>query len=299
MLETPVPTRQYTKEPFVTSDAPKLHGTWFIPQIQQHELVLVGLSGIAHQSLCYLENPIWIETLTAAGFRVLLADYRSHGASESDKALPDLDVSDYVQDVLRILKEAGLSPARTCLFGHSMGAGIALAVASGEASEAFAGVVAMAGVGGSRWRDMYLSGMPGELARHPHTFWQAMTRNPQALFLDPKTARVYLFQPSTPDLVVQRGISLTCPESKRALFGLTRQRTRPLNARRALFLAGANDGGVPPAWVFRSARDYQALGCPTEFRLLPDTPHNLMMDGRVEEAAQALVQFAERCAKNL
>ena len=70
---------------------------------------------------------------------------------------------------------------------------------------------------------------------------------------------------------------------------------RPLRAKRVLFLSGAQDGCVPPAVAFQSAKDYQALGCQADFGLLAETPHNVMMDGRVKKAAQTLLQFAHAC----
>jgi pimeloyl-ACP methyl ester carboxylesterase len=152
-------------------------------------------------------------------------------------------------------------------------------------------------VAGSRWRGMYLRGMPGNFLHHPKACWQAM-RDPQAFFLDPRLARQLLFQPSTPEGTVAAAIQLTCPESGKALTDLCFSlQTRPLRTRRALFVSGANDGCVPPTVVYQSVEDYQALGCQADFVLLAGTPHNLMMDGRVQEAAQTLAQFAEACEK--
>lgn len=303
MLQTQtadVSAGRYSKHPFQTPDEPRLSGTWFYPEPQRHQMVLVGLSGTAHQYACFEQNPLWLETLTGAGFRVLLVNYRGHGESALAPTQPlrRVRLRDYVADVWRFLRAAELPPHQTVLFGHSLGAGVALEVAADLAEDVgpFAGVVALGGVAGSRWRGMYLRQMPGNFLRHPKTCWQAM-QNPQAFFLHPQFARELLFQPSTPEATVAAAIQLTCPESGQALTDLCFfLHTRPLRARRVLFISGAQDGCVPPDEVYRSARDYQSLGnCRVNFRMLDGAPHNLMMDGPVEEAARLVVQEALAC----
>src|SRR5215831_11584088 len=99
MLQTQVPRGTWThcvKTPFRTSFDPHLGGAWFEPLIQRQQLVLVGLAGTAHQSRCYELNPTWIETLTAAGLRVLLLDYRGHGESALGQPLRQVRLADFV-----------------------------------------------------------------------------------------------------------------------------------------------------------------------------------------------------------
>lgn len=302
MAQDQVP--QYThcvKKTFVAPGAPQLNGAWFDPVQLRHELVLVGLPGTAHLYRCYEENPDWIETLTAAGFRVLLFDYRGHGESTLEQPLRQVHVQNYVQDVIRVLKAAGLAPRQTVLFGHSLGGAVALEVAAeaqaGE--EAFAGVVILGGVAPDRWRGIYLRGLPGNFVRYPRAVWRAM-QNPQEFFLDETLGRKLLFQPSTPLETVSRARKFTCPESVRAIFDLCfTVKTRPLRAKRILFLSGANDRCVEPDMVYQSAKDYQRLHCQADFVSLADTPHDLMIDGRVREAAHTLVQFAERLTEEV
>jgi len=292
-------SRLYTKHPFSTPDNPQLCGAWFYPQTLRHQLVLVGLAGTAHQIACYEQNPLWLETVMAAGFRVLLLDYRGHGESAlaPEQSIRQVRFKDLVEDVWHVLHAAGLTPPQTLLYGHSLGAGVALEVAAelAEDLQPFAGVVALGGVAGSRWRGMYLRGMPGNFARYPKTCWRAM-KNPQEFFLHPSLARKLLFQSSTPEATVEAAIQLTGPESGRALTDLCFSlRTRPLRAKRVLFVSGANDGCVPTKVVCQSVADYQALGQQVDLVVLSGTPHNLFADGRVREAAQTLVQFAQAC----
>src|SRR5690349_17505542 len=129
---------RYVKRPFEMPDGPVLRGAWFDPVDLHQDIMVVALAGTAHQSTCYEENPQWLETITGAGIRVLHVDYRGHGKSEAEQPISEFRLAAYVQDVQRALRAARLQPGRTLLVGHSMGAGVALEVASQAQDGTFA-----------------------------------------------------------------------------------------------------------------------------------------------------------------
>jgi pimeloyl-ACP methyl ester carboxylesterase len=93
----------------------------FLDEGQGDPVLLIH--GFASNVVTNWVDPGWVETLTAAGYRVIAFDNRGHGQSEKLYALEDYGAPLMAEDARRLLDHLGL--ARADVMGYSMGARIA------------------------------------------------------------------------------------------------------------------------------------------------------------------------------
>jgi pimeloyl-ACP methyl ester carboxylesterase len=121
-------------------------------------------------------NPRWVETLTAAGRRVVAFDNRGHGQSEKLHAPADYHLDLMTRDAANLLAHLGLE--RADVMGYSMGARIASFLALSQPS---------------RVRSLILGGLGDRLVRDgglPETIAEAMEAPSLDSLVDP-TQRLF------------------------------------------------------------------------------------------------------------
>jgi fermentation-respiration switch protein FrsA (DUF1100 family) len=126
------PTREYALTPdqiglayrevdFLTADGIRLHG-WFLPAEPPRVGSILFAHGNAENISTHIGSVAW---LPAAGFDVLLFDYRGYGRSEGAPSLAGLQLD--FEAALRLLLEAPeFGTDRVVVFGQSLGAALAI-----------------------------------------------------------------------------------------------------------------------------------------------------------------------------
>jgi pimeloyl-ACP methyl ester carboxylesterase len=102
------------------------------PQARDLGEPILLIHGFASNHRINWVNPRWVETLTAAGRRVVAFDNRGHGQSEKLYAPADYRADLMVQDAANLLAHLGIE--RADVMGYSMGARIASFLALAEPS---------------------------------------------------------------------------------------------------------------------------------------------------------------------
>lgn len=127
----------YEDATMVTSDRVSLHG-WFLPAAGVAKGTVLFLHGNAQNISTHIGSVMW---LPAAGYNVLLFDYRGYGRSEGvptvDGAQRDIDAA-----TAYLLARPDVDRARVVLFGQSLGGALAgYYAARGPLRRAFSAVI--------------------------------------------------------------------------------------------------------------------------------------------------------------
>jgi len=198
---------------------------------------------------------------------------RGHGASPG--ALRFASLADYVDDVASV---AASLPSPPIVIGHSMGGGVVQRYLETHRAP---GAVLLASMPphGVLQTTLSIAG------RHPFLFAQPnLTLSLCCLVNTPALAREHFFSASLPaDRLAAYG-SLLQDESYRAfldMLGLGLPRPKLVKTP-LLVLGAADDTGIPPSAVEATAHAYG-----TQARILPDLAHDMMLDTRWRDAADA------------
>jgi fermentation-respiration switch protein FrsA (DUF1100 family) len=108
---------------FEAEDGVHLHG-WFLPAEGASAGTVLFLHGNAENISTHIASVGW---LPAAGFNVLLVDYRGYGLSEGEPTLDGLH-RDVEAAIARVFTLEGVDRERVALFGQSLGGSIAITV---------------------------------------------------------------------------------------------------------------------------------------------------------------------------
>lgn len=267
---------------WITGDDPRIAYTRSEPASPVSDLTLVFLHGVAHDETCY-QN--WTHYLARRGYRCLALSYRGHGASTWSQPIQQARLNEYVADVEAVLSAEGLAARQVILVGHSLGGGVAMRFAT---RQEVAGLVIVASMAFGVWMQALWRALPFQLVRHPLVY-PKLLRDPSALFHTSGPARAYLFGPDAPDALVQWFLrECRCRESGKALLDLMQAKPEPLCTRHCAFIAGRQDASVSLRWVRKSAAQLHAPLIEVE------GPHDLMLDGDWQGAADAVWAFAQQ-----
>ena len=110
-----------------SADGPALAATMRRPPRAVHQLPLIFVHGAANSAAVWT---IWLEAMATLGWHGYAVDLRGHGASAfdaDDDSLANTDMSDYADDVLRLIDEVGQPAA---IIGWSMGGLVAMMAAA-------------------------------------------------------------------------------------------------------------------------------------------------------------------------
>ena len=241
---------------------------------------LLFVHGAGHGAWCWDEH--FLDFFAEHGFDSYALSLRGHGESGGRECLRWTSIADYVSDVEQVA--AGL-PGDPVLVGHSLGGLVVQTYLEGRESPA---AVLLA--------PPPRNGMLGPAVRtfrdHPWLSMQVLlTGTPRRLFATPELVRKFFFSPELGEEQVREYAARMGAESFRALLQL--MYTRPDRARirgaSLLVLGGSLDYFIRPPAIRRTAEAYGA-----ECTILPGVAHDMMLDARWRQAAEAMLEWLQR-----
>ena len=214
------------------------------------------------------------------GRTVHAVSLRGHGGSASDRSLRRTRIRHYVEDVRSVVERI----ASPVIVGHSMGAFVVQNYL--QRHEAPAAVLMTPVPPRGAWGATFHA-----VRRHPLAFLKTnLTLRLYPLVAPWKVGRDLLFSHATPDAVTDRYRDRFQDESYTAyldmlLFSLVDAR----RIRTPMLVVGADDDALfPPGSVSRTAKAYNAR-CES----IPSTGHEVMLEPRWREAADAILRWLE------
>ncbi len=238
---------------------------------------LLFVHGAWHAAWCWTEH--FLPYFADRGYPAYALSLRAHGKSPGK--LKWASLSDYVADVTEAVDRIPTSPI---LIGHSMGGGVVQKYL--ETRDAPGAVL--------------LASMPpyGILPRmlkfsrsHPLKFLRAnLTMSFKCLVSAPELAREYFFSPSLPPEDLARFLGLLQDESYRAFLDMIAlDLPNPERVQTPMLVLGAeNDTIFSPADILETALRYEA-----DMRILSGLAHDMMLDTRWRDAADAIAAWLD------
>ncbi len=239
---------------------------------------IVLAHGAWHGAWCWRERAL--PDLAARGLTAHAISLRGHGASPP--AGPLTTICAYVRDVATAVASLSTPPV---LVGHSAGGYVAQLLMSGRCGPppALAGVVLLCSSPVSspayflrRWRD-----------GAPMVDIRALLRR------DPEAVRAALFRPDISAADLERYRRLLVSEPPLVTMSSMLIRPRPARCQLpVLVIAAGQDAIFDLAAQQELAQAYRA-----ELLVVPDAPHDIMLDPAWSAAGAAIARFASACAQ--
>ena len=241
---------------------------------------LLFVHGSCHAAWCWDEY--FLPFFAERGFDAHALSLRGHGSSGGGERLRWTPVAAYVDDVERVAE--GL-PRPPVVIGHSLGGYIVQRYVERHDPPG-AVLVAPTPRRGMRRASTRLA------LENPALLLEVLiTREPRTMFATPERCRRFLFSADLPGEDVRRYAARMGPESFHSWLEMlgpapdaARIRGTPM-----LILGGAGDRLIPEAALRATADDYRA-----DLAMIPDMPHDLMLDVRWREAAEAILEWLTR-----
>ncbi|MBM9579764.1 alpha/beta hydrolase [Leptospira sp. 201903070] len=238
---------------------------------------ILFVHGAWHGAWCWNEN--FVPYFQKAGYEVYTLDLRGHGKSPSIGSFRWTSISDYVQDVRKVLAQL---PDSTVLVGHSMG-GLVVQKTLETADIPKAVLLASVPPYGVFRITLEL------LFKHPIRFLKVLTTLSLFPFVeDPKLSQELFFSKLLSDTKAFHYASRLQDESFWAFLGMlalslpkTKKIKTPL-----LVIGGEKDRFFPPWEVTLTANAY---GVKPE--IFPNMGHNLMLDEGWENVAKRIESY--------
>ncbi|MCS6980944.1 MAG: lysophospholipase [Flavobacteriales bacterium] len=247
----------------------------FPSEIAPSRSTLLFVHGMAHGAWCW--EWLWVPWLQKKGYPCVTMNLRGHSESEGWEHLRFTSIADYVRDVKYVISQLKEPPV---IVGHSMGGFIVqkllLAGTQLRAAILIASVPAT-GFGKGLWRLLRLA---------PLRFLRALLTLSTTPFSEsPEIVRKLCFSPDVPRERVHSAFMCMQPESFRAFLDMLfldlhkpRRVSVPI-----LCMAAGRDLIVENKALEKTAR---AFG--SDYVLLPELAHNMMLDTHWEKACEKL-----------
>jgi pimeloyl-ACP methyl ester carboxylesterase len=241
---------------------------------------LLFVHGAWHGAWCWRR---FLPFFARHGYAAHALSLRGHGGSPSSRPLRMVSITEYVNDVA---EAAARLPQPPVLIAHSMGAFVTHHYLQKHPA---AGAVLIAavpprGAWGATWH---------VLRRHPLVFARVnLTMSLYPLVSTVTRAKEMLFADEVPDAQLAEYHALLQDESYRAYVGML---LRPVIRRRSnvpiLVLGTDNDALINGSDVRSTARFYRV-----EPRMISGAAHDMMLEPRWPEVAEAILQWLGRIA---
>ena len=241
---------------------------------------LLFVHGSCHAAWCWDER--FLPFFAERGFDAFALSLRGHGASGGRAGLRWTPVAAYVDDVEHVAERLSRPPV---VIGHSLGGYIVQRYLQRHDPPGAVLVAPAPRTGARRSSTRLALENPGLLLK------VLLTREPLTLFATPERCRRFLFSADLPEADVRRYAARMEPESFRSWLEMLGPAPDAASIRGTpmLIVGGAGDRLVPEAALRATADDYGA-----DLAMIPDMPHDLMLDVRWQEAAQAILTWLTR-----
>lgn len=239
---------------------------------------IVLIHGAWHGAWCWRNN--FQKTFGAAGHPTHALDLRGHGQSPPRRAMRWNSMSDYADDVEAVVATLDQPPV---LLGHSMGGQVAQHIAARGVP--LAGVVLLA----SAPAHGVLGSVLTALRMDPVKFAKVnLTLSLGAMVEDRARALRYFVEDDADATIRKNLIDNLGDESYRAFLDMLvlNLPRRPPEGLPGLVVSGADDVLMSVAGQRRLARRWNAA-----HHILPDTPHNIMMSKKRDQAAAIILDW--------
>ena len=241
---------------------------------------LLFVHGACHAAWCWAEH--FLDFFAARGFCSYAVSLRGHGASGGRDRLRWASVAQYVDDVRQVAATLTRAPI---VIGHSLGGLVVQKYLEAHAAPA-AVLLAPSPARGMLWSGSRL------FLRHPLLFLEMfLTLDPCRLYASPGRARKLLFSRELSEARVADYAARFGGESFRAFGEMVYSLPNPGRIRGTplLVLGGSNDAIVPSREIERTAEAYGGVA-----RIIPGAAHDMMLDDKWEEIAEAILEWLER-----
>lgn len=239
---------------------------------------VILVHGAWHGAWCWQGN--FLEGFAGAGHDCHAPDLRGHGDSPAVKAMRWNSISDYANDVQRVVEACDRPPF---LVGHSMGGYIVQHIMARDLPIAGACLLASAPAQGVLRTALHI------LRTQPLVFAKMNLKlSLFPLVADPATAYRLFVEPDADDAIKQMLGERLGDESYRAfldMLGLNRP-AKPRNPVPVLVIGGETDA------IF-SVKEQTDLAARFDApcHILPNTPHNIMMSRQRDQAARLVLDW--------
>ena len=249
------------------------------PQVLKFEAPLLFVHGSCHAAWCYEEN--FLPYFAEKGFSSYAVSLRGHGASEGNEKLNWASIADYVEDVFKTVQKLSKTPV---LIGHSLGGLVVQKFL--EKHEARAAIL----LAPSPSNGMFRSGSR-LFFQHPLLFAKVFLRQDfQIVYGTPELVKKNLFSVDADEEKIAEFTKRLGKESFRAAIEMIYNLPNPkLVKTPILVLGGENDAVVQRRDIKKTAVTFNG-----DYKIFPDTAHDLMLERKWKEVADFMIDWLEK-----
>jgi pimeloyl-ACP methyl ester carboxylesterase len=241
---------------------------------------ILFIHGMWHGAWCWEEH--FLPYFAENGYVCRALDLRGHGSSEGRDRLRWTSIADYVDDVVRVVREMGAPPI---VVGHSMGGMVVQKYL--EENSAPAGIL----LAPAPPRGVLLTALR-ILRRRPRAFGKCnLTLSMYPIVETPELAREAFFSPDVPEERLKGYARLLQDDSYRAFLDmLVLNLPRTGKVKTPMLVLGAEEDTIFSRGQIESAA--RAYGTHAEF--FPNTAHDMMLEPAWRAVADRMLEWLDQ-----